>query len=44
MHDGSLVGSQHLYMYTRQPDGSWWKIQEHEVTKVSATSHSSQEG
>jgi hypothetical protein len=38
-HDGGLVGPRHLYMYLLCEDGAgedqWFKIQEHESTRVS---------
>lgn len=38
-HDGALMGTRHLYMYLLcdGPDDTkqWWKIKEHEATKVS---------
>ena len=34
MHDGALVAGSHLYVYVRQDDGVWWKIKEHEASKV----------
>jgi hypothetical protein len=33
-HDGALVAGQHLYMYLRQDDGTWWRIQDHQASKV----------
>lgn len=36
-HDGALVAGKHLYAYVRNEAG-WWKIQEHEATRVSILS------
>lgn len=37
-HDGSMVGSRHLYGYFRNEDGEWWKIQDHEISQVAPSS------
>ena len=34
MHDGALVAGSHLYVYIRQADGKWWRVQDHEVKPV----------
>ncbi|OCF31828.1 hypothetical protein I316_06426 [Kwoniella heveanensis BCC8398] len=33
-HDGALVGGNHLYAYTKDEQGGWWKVQEHEAERV----------
>ncbi|ORX35476.1 hypothetical protein BD324DRAFT_632995 [Kockovaella imperatae] len=34
MHDGALVAGSHLYTYVRYGDDIWWKIRDHEATRV----------
>jgi hypothetical protein len=36
-HDGFPSGLNHLYAYVRSDDGAWWKIADHEATKVGGT-------
>ena len=34
MYDGAVVAGDHLFVYVRQEDDSWWRIKRHEATKV----------
>ncbi|CAD6585338.1 MAG: hypothetical protein TREMPRED_004111 [Tremellales sp. Tagirdzhanova-0007] len=33
-HTGALVAGKQLYAYIRSENGTWWRIQEHEITMV----------
>ena len=34
MHDG-LMGRNHIYTYTKDVNGRWWKVVDYQVTEVS---------
>lgn len=35
MHDGALIAGKHLYAYVVDDVGAWWKVEEHECSRVS---------